>query len=111
MSTKLQEIAKVARLRPTEKFTSLAHLIDEEMITICHEEMLKGKAAGVDKVTKEEYAKDLDRNVKDLVKRMKRNAYRPQPVRRVYIPKAGSDKKRPLGIPTVCSYCTLPNKD
>jgi len=99
VSTKLQEIAKVARLRPTEKFTSLAHLIDEERITICHEEMLKGKAVGVDEVTKEEYAEDLDRNVKDLIKRMKRNAYRPQPVKRVHIPKAGSDKKRPLGIP------------
>ena len=38
-------------------------------------------------------------NVKDLVNRMKRQAYKPQPVRRVYIPKTGSNKKRPLGIP------------
>jgi len=99
VSTKLEEIAKVAKLRPTEKFTSLAHLINEEMVITCHEEMEKGKAVGVDEVTKEEYAKDLQRNAKDLIERMKRNAYRPQPVRRVYIPKAGSDKKRPLGIP------------
>ena len=99
MSTKLEEIAKVAKERPTEKFTSLAHLINEEMIINCHEEMEKGKAVGIDQVTREEYTNNLKENAKDLVTRMKRHAYRPQPVRRVYIPKAGSNERRPLGIP------------
>ena len=99
METKLAGIAEAARLRPDEKFTSLVHLINEETIKECHKEMLKKKAAGVDGVTKEEYDLKLDENVKDLINRMKRQAYKPQAVRRVLIPKPGTDKKRPLGIP------------
>lgn len=99
METKLTRIAEAAKMRPNEKFTSLAHLINEETIKECHREMSRKKAAGVDEVTKEEYELNLDGNVKDLIKRMKRQAYKPQPVRRVYIPKPGTGKKRPLGIP------------
>jgi group II intron reverse transcriptase/maturase len=97
--TKLAGIAKVARERPQEKFTSLAHLINEEMLTICHAEMDGKKAAGVDAVTKQMYGENLERNLRDLVQRMKRHAYRPQPARRTYIPKPGTSKQRPLGIP------------
>jgi len=57
------------------------------------------KAAGIDEETKATYAEDLEANIKNLVGRLHRMAYRPQPVRRVYIPKPGSDKLRPLGIP------------
>lgn len=99
METKLARIAEAARMRPNEKFTSLAHLINEETIMECHKGMSKKKAAGVDKVTKEEYELNLENNVRDLINRMKRQAYKPQAVRRVYIPKPGTDKKRPLGIP------------
>jgi group II intron reverse transcriptase/maturase len=99
METKLMRIAEAAKMRPTEKFTSLAHLINEETIRNCHKEMLKNKAAGIDEVTKAEYEMNLESNVKDLINRMKRQAYKPQAVRRVYIPKPGTDKKRPLGIP------------
>lgn len=99
METKLTGIAEAARMRPNEKFTSLIHLINEETIKQCHREMSRKKAAGVDEITKEEYEINLDANVKDLINRMKRQAYKPQPVRRVYIPKPGTDKKRPLGIP------------
>jgi group II intron reverse transcriptase/maturase len=99
METKLTRIAEVARTRPKERLTSLIHLIDETMLVDCHHEMDARKATGVDKVTKEEYDRNLVVNLQDLLGRMKRNAYKPQPVRRVYIPKPGSDKKRPLGIP------------
>ena len=50
-------------------------------------------------MTKEEYAADLDSNLSNLIGRLHRMAYKPQPVRRVYIPKPGSTKQRPLGIP------------
>jgi RNA-directed DNA polymerase len=98
METKLERIAEKAKTRPKEQFTSLAHLINEEMLQTCHRAMNGKKVSGVDEVTKEEYGMNLDSNIKDLISRMKRQAYKPQEVRRVYIPKPGSDKKRPLGI-------------
>ncbi|MHB1651566.1 MAG: RNA-directed DNA polymerase [Desulfitobacteriaceae bacterium] len=100
MLTKLAGIAEVTKRRPNEKFTSLAHLIHVDLLRTCHLEMDGKKATGVDGVTKEVYAENLEENLEDLVARMKRHAYRPQPVRRVYIPKPGSDKLRPLGIPS-----------
>ena len=45
------------------------------------------KASGADEVTKEMYDEKLEENVEDLVARMKRLAYIPQPAKRVYIPK------------------------
>lgn len=100
MKTKLERIAEVAKEKPNEKFTSLVHLINEEMITNCHKEMVKGKAPGLDLVTKDEYEENLEENISNLMRRMKTNSYKPNPVLRKYIPKAGTDKKRPLGIPT-----------
>lgn len=99
METELVRIAEAARKRPEEKFTSLIHLINEESVQECHKRMIKNKAAGIDDVTKEEYEQNLESNAKDLIARMKRQAYKPQAARRVYIPKPGTDKKRPLGIP------------
>ena len=100
MKTKLERIAEVAKEKPNEKFTSLVHLINEEMIANCHKEMVKGKAPGLDLVTKDEYEENLEENISNLIRRMKTNSYKPNPVLRKYIPKAGTDKKRPLGIPT-----------
>ena len=100
METKLERIAEIARTKPKERFTSLAHLINKEVLIACHKEMNGKKASGVDEVTKSEYEESLEANVEDLVSRMKRQAYKPQPAKRVYIPKPGTDKKRPLGIPS-----------
>jgi group II intron reverse transcriptase/maturase len=99
METKLKRIAKVAKEQPEARFTSLIHLINSETIIMCHKEMSARKASGVDKVTKDSYGGNLEANVADLIGRMKRQVYKPQPARRVYIPKTGSDKMRPLGIP------------
>ncbi len=99
METKLTRIAEIAKTRPKEKFTSLAHLINEEMLVQCHVEMKANKAPGIDGTTKLEYEENLEQNIDDLLHRMKSRAYRPIPVRRTYIPKPGTDKLRPLGIP------------
>jgi group II intron reverse transcriptase/maturase len=64
----------------------------------CYDTLEADKATGVDGVTKEEYGKDLEENLRDLSERLKRMGYRPEPKRRSYIPKAGSEKGRPLGI-------------
>jgi RNA-directed DNA polymerase len=58
-------------------------------------------AAGSDHQTIEMFEKDLEGNLARLSKELKNGAYRPQPVRRVWIPKPGKKEKRPLGIPTV----------
>lgn len=99
METQLQRIAKVAKSKPKERFTSLTHLVNKETLIECHNEMNGNKASGIDEMTKEEYGVNLEANIEDLLSRMKRQAYKPQPARRVYIPKPGTDKKRPLGIP------------
>jgi hypothetical protein len=99
MLTKLLRIAEVAKEKPMEKFTSLAHLINEPMLEFCHYQLSGNKASGVDGVTKAEYEAELQDNIKSLVERLKRHAYHPQPVRRAYIPKPGTNKMRPLGIP------------
>lgn len=56
------------------------------------------KAVRIDKVTKEDYHKNLEENLMDLVGRLKKHAYHPLPVKRTYVPKPGSDAKRPIGI-------------
>jgi RNA-directed DNA polymerase len=58
-------------------------------------------AAGVDHVTVTKYASDLDANLERLSAALRSGSYRPQRIRRHYIPKPGSQEKRPLGIPTV----------
>ena len=58
-------------------------------------------AAGVDHVSIEDYAAKLETNLARLSERLRAGSYRPQAIRRHYIPKPGSQEKRPLGIPTV----------
>jgi len=98
--TKLHRIAEKARKEPGFKFTSLYHLMNEELLRGCFKRLRKDAAAGIDKMTKDMYAEDLGANLSDLIGRLHRMAYKPQPVRRKYIPKPGSTKQRSLGIPS-----------
>jgi RNA-directed DNA polymerase len=58
-------------------------------------------AAGVDHVTIAMFEARLDQNLMNLSEELRAGRYQPQPIRRHYIPKPGSQEKRPLGIPTV----------
>lgn len=78
---------------------NLMHHVNKENLIRQHLLQKAKKAAGVDGLTKTEYGKNLSENLDNLLGRMKKFAYKPQPVRRTYIAKTGSDKLRPLGIP------------
>jgi RNA-directed DNA polymerase len=88
----------VEKARLDGKVQNLASYINKESLIASHKEMNGKKAKGIDGVAKDDYAVNLEVNVENLVKRMKSGSYKPEPSRRVYIPKDGSNKKRPLGI-------------
>jgi RNA-directed DNA polymerase len=63
-------------------------------------------SAGVDHVTIEAFGTRLDEELRRLSEQLRDGTYRPQAIRRHYIPKPGSREERPLGIPMCRSYCT-----
>jgi len=97
---KLALIAERARREPQCQFTSLAHLLDERFLARCYHRLDRDRASGVDGVTWKEYGEHLEENLRDLVARMKAKRYKPQPAKRVYIPK-DEHSKRPLGLPAL----------
>lgn len=58
-------------------------------------------AAGVDYVSIEQFGQHKAENLDKLVQTLGEGSYRPQGIRRVWIPKPGSKEQRPLGVPTV----------
>ncbi len=101
VSTRLHKIAKLAREAPELVLTTLAHSVDVDFLREAYSRIRKDGAAGVDGETAEEYEKDLEGNFLTLMNRFKGGTYKAPPVRRVHIPKAGTDKTRPIGIPTL----------
>src|SRR5215212_8721237 len=98
MARDLTRLREKAREESKTAFTSIYHYVtDEDHLRACYERIEAGKAAGIDGVTKEEYGETLTTNLTELSAQLNRMGYRPKPVRRVYITKAGSGKKRPLG--------------
>lgn len=100
MTTKLTSLTLRARENPKCKFTSLTHLLTEDFLKYCFWKLKRDKASGIDEVSVNEYEVALEENIKGLVARLKAKRYKPQPVKRVYIPKDNGGK-RSLGIPTV----------
>ena len=82
-----------------DKLQTLMCYVNKETLMEQHKKQMKGKASGIDGVTKEQYNENAESNIENLLNRMKKFSYKPQAVKRVYIPKTGSDKLRPLGIP------------
>lgn len=96
-SPQLAKVMELARKDPGLRLRSLAHVLDEHMLTRSFHQLRKDAAVGVDGVTKEEYGRNLAANIRSLLERMKAARYRHQPIRRVHIPKP-TGKLRPLGI-------------
>ena len=95
--TKLSLISGHARRDHTFKFTSLAHLLDVEYLRDCYQSLNRNRAVGIDNISWQEYGAELDKNLEQLVSRLKRKKYKPIPARRVYIPK-NEKETRPLGV-------------
>ena len=100
MQTKLNQISEIAGKDKKCRFNNLMHLLNKENLKECFHNLRRNSSAGIDGMSWLEYENKLDVNLDNLVTRMRKWSYRPQPVRRVYIPK-GNGKRRPLGIPSI----------
>ena len=95
VSTKQQRIAEVAQRSPKIAMTSLSHYIDLEWLKEAYRQTRKDGALGIDQVTHETYAKNLDENLQNLLVRLRSGTYKAPPVRRKHIPK-GNGETRPI---------------
>jgi hypothetical protein len=97
VSQGLAGVRQAARKRKKEKFTALLHHVTEALLCDSFYLLKREAATGVDGVTWKEYETGLAERLRDLHGRVHRGAYRAQPSRRVYIPKADG-RQRPIGI-------------
>ena len=97
MSQSLDRVRKAARLRKKDRFTALFHHINVDVLRTAFYALRRKAAPGVDGMTWQDYEADLEPRLEGLHQRVHRGAYRPQPSRRTYIPKADG-KRRPLAI-------------
>jgi group II intron reverse transcriptase/maturase len=88
----------IEKARIDGKVQNLASYINKGSLLASHKKLDAKKAVGVNGISKDDYSINLEANIDHLVQRMKRGSYKPESSRRVYIPKDGSDKMRPLGI-------------
>jgi group II intron reverse transcriptase/maturase len=98
VSTKLAGL--VARARKEARLTNVVQYVDEELLRLALGSLRKQAAPGVDGQRYEEYAANVDQNLKELYARLKSGRYQAPVIRRVHIPKANG-KLRALGITTI----------
>ncbi|MFQ5853938.1 MAG: reverse transcriptase domain-containing protein [Candidatus Binatia bacterium] len=98
VSMKLQRIAEQAQRYPEMVFNNVFHLIDRDFLREAYRQTRKNSAPGVDRVTADQYAEDLDENLRGLHERLRDNRYVAPPVERVWIDKEDG-KKRPISKP------------
>jgi RNA-directed DNA polymerase len=96
-TTGIERRAQRARSQPVAPWTALRHHCTVENLRACFAALDGTKAPGVDGITKEMYAPHLETHLQALHTRLHQMSYRPQPVRRVEIPKEDGTM-RPLGV-------------
>ncbi len=99
MSNEIIRISNIAKKHL--KVDTVMYALNKENLKMEAKRIGRNKAVGIDNITKQEYVENLENNIEKLIENMKKMAYKPKAVRRIYIPKPGSDKTRPLGIPAV----------
>jgi hypothetical protein len=97
VSQVLARIRQTARERKKERFTALFHHINVELLRDAFFAIRREAAPGVDGVTWQDYAANVETNLHDLHGRVQRGAYRALPSRRQYIPKPDG-RQRPLAV-------------
>ena len=97
VSQGLDRVRQAAKARKKERFTALLHHVNVDLLTDAYLWLKRSAAPGVDGVTWQEYAQDLEANIGDLYARIHRGGYRALPSRRKYIAKPDG-RQRPLGI-------------
>src|ERR1039457_2362429 len=100
MSQRLDGVRKAAKGRRQEQFTALLYHLDVALLRDSFYALKRQASPGVDGMKWGEYEDGLEDRLTDLHSRVHRGAYRAQPSRRVYIPKADG-RQRPLGIAAV----------
>lgn len=100
MVTRLGYVAERAKREESAIFDRVMHHINEDSLKASFQQLRKECAVGIDGISWEGYGKQLEENIKGLMGRIKKMSYRPQPVRRVYIPKDNGEQ-RPIGIPAI----------
>ena len=101
LSHALDRIRQAAAKDRGQRFTALwHHVYDVGRLREEYYDLKPRAAPGVDGETWQEYGENLEARLQDLSERLRRGAYRAQPVRRVYIPKAYG-LQRPIGVPAL----------
>ena len=93
----LERVRQAARQRKKARFTALLHHVNPDTLRLAFYALKRKAVPGVDGVMWDDYEAELEPWLADLHGRIHRGAYRPQPSRRVYIPKADG-RERPLAI-------------
>ena len=88
MDTELDLLSDRARRDGGCRIQNVARLLNAENLKGCFDLLKRDRAAGIDGVTLEAYGEGVGERLAELVERMKRQTYKPQPARRAYIPKA-----------------------
>ena len=95
--TKLDRIGELSTGNRTLVVNNIGHLITADMLVEQFRKLDGKKAVGIDKVTKSDYGKDLDENLRILIRKIRRGTYKPKPARLTEIPKEDGST-RPLAI-------------
>ena len=99
-----RKLSQRATEEPEHRFNNLYSLLCNEVwLRVAHHKVNSNQGretAGIDGMSMSNFNGELEGNLEQLRQLLKARLFEPQPVRRVYIPKANG-KKRPLGIPGI----------